>query len=80
MNAFVPPFTKPATIDQGTRQWVWGVFVGMKKEYRFLKVVKGTTAVMVRVFDPKHKSPYGDMVNARIGFEFPMKKKPGKSG
>jgi len=74
MNAFVPPFTKPATIDQGTRQWVWGVFVGMKKEYRFLKVVKGTAAVMLRVFDPQHKSPYGDMVNARIGFEFPLRK------
>jgi hypothetical protein len=74
MNAFVPPFTKPATIDQGTRQWVWGVFVGMKKEYRFLKVVKGTAAVMVRVFDPQHKSPYGDIVNARIGFEFPLRK------
>ena len=29
--------------------------------------------VMMRVYDPHHKSPYGDVVNAR--FEFPMRKK-----
>jgi hypothetical protein len=75
MNAFVSPLTKPATIDQGSREWVWGVFVGVKKEYRFIKNVKGTVLIMTRLFDPKHKSPYGDIINARFGFEFPMKKK-----
>ena len=75
MNAFVSPLTKPATIDQGSREWVWGVFVGVKKEYKFLKSVKGTVLIMTRMFDPHHKSPYGDVINARFGFEFPMKKK-----
>lgn len=74
MNAFVPPLTKPATIDLGNRQWVWGVFVGMKKDYNFIRGVKGTALVMFRLFDPEHKSPYADLINARIGFEFPMKK------
>ena len=58
MNAFVPPLTKPAIIDLGTQQWVWGVFVGMKKDYRFLGRVKGTALVMMRLFDHQHKSPY----------------------
>jgi len=75
MNACVPPLTKPATIDLGNRQWVWGMFVGIKKEYRFLKTVKGTVLIMTRLFDPHHKSPYADVINARFGFEFPMKKK-----
>ncbi len=75
MNTFVPPFTRPATMDLGSRQWVWGVFVGMKKDYRFLGGVRGTAMVMTRLFDPKHKSPYGDVINARFGFEFPVKRK-----
>jgi hypothetical protein len=31
--------------------------------------------VMFRLFNPDHKSPYVDVVNVRVGFEFPMKKK-----
>ena len=75
MNAVVPPLTKPATIDLGNRQWVWGVFVGLKKDYRFIGGVRGTAMIMTRLFDPHHKSPYADVINARFGFEFPMKKK-----
>jgi len=78
MNTYVSPLTKPATVDQGSREWVWGVFVGVKKEYKFIKTVKGTVLIMTRLFDPQHKSPYGDVINARFGFEFPMKKKQAK--
>lgn len=75
MNAFVPPFAKPGTLDVGKRQWVWGVFVGLKKDYRFIGGVRGTAMLMTRLFDPKHKSPYGDVINARFGFEFPVRKR-----
>ena len=75
MRTLVPPLTQSPTIDPGKRKWVWGLFVGMKKEYRLFSSVKGTASVMLRVFDPNHKSPYADVINARIGFEFPMKKK-----
>ncbi|SHH15791.1 hypothetical protein SAMN04488109_2929 [Chryseolinea serpens] len=76
MNTFVPPLTRVAIPDAGSREWVWGVFTGMKKEYRFIKNVKGTALIMVRLFDPHHKSPYADVLNVRFGFEFPIKKKP----
>lgn len=75
MNTTVPPLTRTPTLDLGDREWVWGAFVGMKKEYRFIRNVKGTALVMVRLFNPEHKSPYGDVINVRFGFEFPMKKK-----
>lgn len=73
MNTRIPPLL--ATIDPSKREWVWGAFVGMKKEYKLVKNVKGTAMVMVRLFNPEHKSPYADVLNVRMGFEFPMKKK-----
>lgn len=75
MNTIVPPATRFSSSDYGSREWVEGIFVGMKKEYRFLKNVKGTAMIMARVINPHHKSPYNDVINMRIGFEFPMKKK-----
>lgn len=75
MNTRVPPATLSANVDPYSRQTVWGIFTGIKKEYKFIGSVKGTASVMVRLYDPKRQSPYGDVVNARIGFEFPMKKR-----
>ena len=74
MNTFVPPYIKINPTDPGNREWVWGLFVGMKKDYTLYKKIKGTAMVMLRPFDPHRKSPYADVVNARFGFEFPMKK------
>ena len=75
MNTKVPPSTFTPSLDPSRREWVWGAFLGLKKEYRFLKNVKGTAMVMTRLFNPDHKSPYADVLNVRFGFEFPMKKK-----
>ena len=75
MNTYVPPFIRTTPSDLGDRQWVWGVFAGIKKDYKFLKKINGTALVMFRMFDPHRKSPYADVLNARFGFEFPMKKK-----
>ena len=75
MNTYVPPFARTSGIDLRERQWVWGVFVGVKKDYKFLKKINGTALVMFRLFDAKNKSPYADVINARFGFEVPMKKK-----
>ena len=76
MNTFVTPRAMPAQTDIGQREWGWSYFVGLKKEYRFIKTVKGTAQVMFNIFNAGHKSPYPDVVNMRFGFEFPMKKKP----
>jgi hypothetical protein len=78
MNTYVPPFARTISADDRTRQWVPAVFVGIKREFKFLKKVKGTAQVMARLFDIDHKSPYPDVVNARFGFEFPLKRSNAK--
>jgi hypothetical protein len=78
MNTIVTPLTQGPSLDPGTRDWVWGVLVGLKKEYIITKHLKGTATVMARLFDPHHKSPYADVVNVRFGFELMMKKKESK--
>ena len=75
MNTVVPPPFKPLTADITNREWVWSFMAGVKKEYRFIKSVKGTAFIMFNLYDPKNKSPYGDVLNTRFGFEFPLKKK-----
>lgn len=40
------------SVDGRGRGWAPGVFVGMKKEYRFRKNVTGTAQIMLRVFNP----------------------------
>ncbi len=78
MNTVVPPAFKPLTPDITNREWVWSFMAGIKKEYRFIKSVKGTAFIMFNLYDPKNKSPYGDVLNTRFGFEFPLKKQKGR--
>ncbi len=75
MNSAIPPFSSTVAVDSRSREWVVSSFIGMKKEYRFIKNVRGTTTVMLNAFHPRNKNLYGDIVNVRFGFEFPMKKK-----
>jgi hypothetical protein len=76
MNTLVPPTITPARTDTPHREWVRTAFIGFKRDYRFLKHVKGTAFVMFSVYNDHRKSPYGDVVNSRFGFEFPLKSKP----
>jgi hypothetical protein len=78
MNTYVPPMVRIIWNEDHGRQWVPGVFVGMKKEFRISKGVRGTSMVMLRTFNSNHKSPYSDVLNVRFGFEFPMRKKSAK--
>ncbi len=72
MNAYVPSLST----DPGSRQWVWGVFLGIKKDYKFSKYIRGNIQTMYNFADKCYKTnPYADRLNVRIGFEFPMKKK-----
>lgn len=73
MNAFVSYSRTDPEI--GKREWVWGTMTGMKKEYRITKNFKGTVLVLYNIIDPRHKSPYNDRLNTRIGFEYTIKKK-----
>jgi len=78
MNTEVPPKLQSAATDPNGREWVWGMFAGIKKTYKITKHVRGTASVMTRLFNPGRKSPYADVLNVRFGFEFPMTKKAKK--
>ncbi len=75
MNTLIPTFVSSSRADERNREWVVSGLVGIKKEYRFYKNIKGTTTMMLNVFHPRNKSPYPDWLNARFGFEFPIQKK-----
>jgi hypothetical protein len=79
MNAFVKEtITGPS--ENGHREWVWSAFTGIKQEYRITKSLRGNAQVMYNLFDPHNKSPYGDRLNVRMGFEYTIKKKKKEQG
>lgn len=77
MSTGIPPLNS-TTYDPSQREWIWGAFAGIKKEYKIFKNIKGTSMVMARLFNQERKSPYAEVVNVRVGVEFPMKKKAKK--
>ena len=78
MNAFVPPLGLVTPATEGARTWVWSAFVGLKKEYQFMKKVKGNFQFLYNLYDDHDNSPYADRLVVRTGFEFPQKKKDKK--
>ncbi len=76
MNTYVPPNAlhpaPPTELD--AREWVWGIFTGIKKEYDFVKSVKGNFEILYNLYDDHGKSPYTHRINVRFGFLFPLKK------
>jgi hypothetical protein len=75
MNSQIPSATTLTNIDAQGRAWVWSWFVGIKKQYTFVKSVKGNFQFLYNLYDDHYSSPYAQRYNVRFGFEFPMKKK-----
>jgi hypothetical protein len=80
MNTYVPPSLQPLlAMDRRRREWVWGVFAGIKKDYTLYKNIKGNVQMLYNVYTLFGHHPtvniYGDALAVRLGFEFPMKKK-----
>jgi hypothetical protein len=76
MNTYVPPYIQAP--GEGKRVWLYTAMAGVKKEYRFFKKIKGYSIVQFdisKLFVSNNPSPYGDITNFRMGFEFPYKKK-----
>lgn len=78
MNTYVPSSLTKRYHDSRSRQWIFGVFVGLKKDYTLVRNVRGVAEVTFRLYDAQDRSPYGDVVNARFGFEIPSKPKQKK--
>jgi hypothetical protein len=75
MNTLVPSLV-PGGPKEGTRQWVWGVFLGIKKEYTFSKHIHGNVQTLYNFLDKVYNTnPYAERFSVRMGFEFLMKKK-----
>ncbi len=75
VNTFVQTKFSSTGRDSGGREWVFTPLKGIKKEYSFIKSIKGTFYMLYNLHDPFHRSPYPDKLVIKMGFEFPLKKK-----
>ncbi len=75
MNTFIPTITSQQQVDANSRAWVGSIFAGIKKDYQFMKGVKGNFQLLYNLYDDHDNSPYRERINVRMGFEFPLKKK-----
>ncbi len=76
LNTFIPPQLIPGpSPESGSREWVWGAMVGIKKDFKVYKKIKGNTELVYNLYNPESKSPYPDRLMVRFGFEFPLKKR-----
>lgn len=74
MNTFIPTLTSQA-LDDKSRAWVSSIFAGIKKDYQFMKGMRGNFQLLYNLYDDHDNSPYQERLNVRMGFEFPLKKK-----
>jgi hypothetical protein len=72
MNSNSKKLTGSHVVDHTVRGWVWGAFVGIRKEYDLIKNLKGTVMMMARIYNSDW--PYSDVLNVRFGVEFPQTK------
>ncbi len=61
--------------ETGKREWVSGLFTGIKTRYPITSWMKGTAIVQFNWLNDGIKSPYGNNITSRIGFEFYLKRK-----
>jgi hypothetical protein len=79
MYTRTPPILKRASnYNDRHREWVPGIFGGIKKNYTIVKGLKGTVTVLYNLYNPDYKSPYGDRLMTRFGFEYAIKRKKKK--
>lgn len=74
MNTFIPTITSQS-VDANSRAWVASIFAGIKKDYQFMKGMKGNFQLLYNLYDDHDNSPYQERLNVRMGFEFPLKRK-----
>ncbi|HTF19614.1 MAG TPA: hypothetical protein VK658_16190 [Chryseolinea sp.] len=78
MNTYIPAPPSSPTPDPNVRAWVWSAFIGIKKQYQFIKRLKGNFQFMYNLYDDHDNSPYMQRLNVRFGFELQMKKRTSK--
>ncbi len=56
--------------SESGREWVPGIFAGIKKDYRLFKNVRGNIQVLYNLYDDHGNSPYPDRLVMRVGMQF----------
>jgi len=56
--------------DASERRWIASYMLGLKKECKIYKNLKGTILLQYNLFNPLHQVPYASHFNSRIGFEY----------
>ncbi len=74
MNTYIPT-TASQPVDSNSRAWVGSIFAGIKKDYQFMKGVRGNFQLLYNIYVDHDNSPYQERLNVRMGFEFQLKKK-----
>lgn len=74
MNTRVPE-KAGVSRETGKREWVSGLFTGIKTRYPITRWMKGTAIVQFNWLNDGIKSPYGNNIISKIGFEFYLKRK-----
>jgi hypothetical protein len=69
MNTRVPE-KAGVSRENGKRDWVSGLFTGIKTRYPITRWMKGTAIVQFNWLNDGIKSPYSNNITSRIGFEF----------
>lgn len=77
MNTTIPAYAAAVQgiTDPAYREWVPGLFVGMKKDFKVFKYLNGNSEMLFNLIDPHDSSPYNERFSIRFGFEFGLKKK-----
>jgi hypothetical protein len=76
MKAYVPTSATPDTKEQAL---VFGLFGGIRKDFKIYKGVIGYTEGMYNFTQKSGQNLYGDRLSLRLGFEVKIKKKVKKS-
>jgi hypothetical protein len=69
MNTYVPDRWGGSS-DAGGYEWVSSTMIGLKKEYRIYKNLRGTALMQYNLYNPYYKAPYMDRMSSRVGFEY----------
>lgn len=74
MNTQLPDNMQMRSVDPDKRVWVHTAFVGISRDYRIARCVRGNAMIMTRLYNYDKMSPYPEIINLRFGFEFPIRK------
>lgn len=78
MSAYTPypsNTNSPSQTEDGSRNWQWGIFAGIRKDFKIYRSVHGYSEILYNFLRYPGHNVYGDVVSFRLGIELNFKKK-----